>query len=309
MAIELKHLRAFQMVSSELNFHRASRRLNIAQPALSRTIRDLEYHLKVKLFERSTRVVSLTAVGRAFLNDVESPIAQLEHAINRVKRIEAGLSGELRIGYNDFSINGLLPDIIRSFKERYPDIDVILLDRSTPMMEELVMDGELDIAFPMGPDKRKHLNSMVVRQEQLICVLPEGHRLETKETVSLTDLKDEPLVLGELNSWRVFHRLLHDFFNEHQQDYYEFQPVAHSDGIMALVAAGIGVTLHPDAEWIHNRKGLIIRPLAEGSPEFNTHAIWKPETAQLYPVINRFIDECKFSVERYGLVYNYRSWN
>lgn len=305
MAIELKHLRAFQMVASELNFHRASQRLNIAQPALSRTIRDLEYHLKARLFERSTRVVRLTPVGRALLKEIENPIAQLEHAINRVKRIEAGLGGELRIGYNDFSINGLLPDIIRSFKERYPDIEVILLDRSTPMMEELVMDGELDIAFPMGPDKRKQLNSMVVRQERLICVLPEGHKLKDKETVSLTDLKGEPLVLGELNSWRVFHRLLHDFFNENQQDYHEFQHAAHSDGIMALVAAGIGVTLHPDAEWLHNRRGLIVRPLAEGSPEFNTQAIWKSETAHLYPVVGRFIDECKLAVERYGLVYNH----
>ncbi|MER9138906.1 LysR substrate-binding domain-containing protein [Mesorhizobium sp. M0830] len=302
MPIELRHLRAFHAVATELNFRRASERLNIAQPALSRTIKDLEHMLSVTLLQRTTRVVGLTEAGSWFQRETRGLLDQVDQAIHRARRVQMGVAGALRIGFNDPAINGLLPEIIRVFRAAAPEIDVILVDESTPTMIDLILDRELDIAFHHGPYSHPQLDRIIIRNERLIAVLPVSHPLVAKETISITDLSKEPFVLGRLQTWRVFHRVVRDFCLRHGFDFLLGQQAEHSDGIMALVAANIGITLHYDAEWIHSRPGIVVRRLKEPAPRIVTQASWRRDRGG--PAMEQFLSATAAVVKEKGLTFD-----
>lgn len=303
MPVELRHLRAFHVVATELNFRRAAERLNIAQPALTRIIKDLEHMLSVTLLERTTRVVDLTEAGHWLLKETKAPLDHLDQAMHRARRIQIGAAGELRVGFTDFAINGLLPEIIREFRSTAPEVDVILKDSNSMAMIDQVLEGDLDIAFVTDPYKHKHLDSIVTRKERLVAVLPETHRLASKEIISVTDLASEPFVLGRIETWRSFHRLLREFCLPHGFDLMVVQHAVHSDGIMALVAAEVGVTLYVDAEWLHGRPGIIVKKIREPTPTITTQAIWRRDRYTINGKIIEFIKSINFIINKCGLYY------
>lgn len=298
MSVELRHLRAFHAVASELNFRRASERLHIAQPAVSRTIKDLEALLGVTLLQRTTRVVGLTDAGRSFQKGTRDLLNQLDRSIQRAQRVQNGMAGELRVGFNDFAINGDLPEIIRLFRQAAPEVEVSLSEATSPEMVDLLLDGTLDVGFYMGPHHHPRLERLIVREERLVCVLPSSHRLATRDAVSIVDLASEPFVLGSFQTWRVFHRLLRDFCRAYGFDPPLIQEAVHSDGIMALVAAGIGITLYVDAEWIHGRRGVVVRPLKESPPRIVTQGAWRRDRRRRNAPLDQFVTAARSVVDR-----------
>src|ERR1700722_16794110 len=112
MPIEMLRLRAFIAVAEDLNYRKAAARLRTAQPALSRTILDAESILGFRLFDRTTRVVTLTPAASAFLLEARDILERLEVSIRTAQRTARGELGTLHIGYNDFAIPGLLPMIL-----------------------------------------------------------------------------------------------------------------------------------------------------------------------------------------------------
>lgn len=303
--MELRHLRAFHAVAQELSFRRASERLNIAQPALSRTIKDLEATMEVTLLERTTRVVRLTDAGRAYQQQTAHLLTDLDHAIRLAQRIHRGVAGELRVGFNDFAINGNLPEMIRRFRVDWPEIEVRLSDHPSPEMVELVLDGKLDIAFHMGRHHNPALDTCLIRDEQLICALPESHALARESIVSMRDLANEPFVLGRFQPWRLFHRVLREFCREHGFDLRLIQEAEHSDGILALVAAGMGVTLYVDADWIHVKRGVAVKPLQEATPSIESMATWRRDRREVAPALNGFLDVVSTVVKEHGSRFKY----
>lgn len=305
MSLELRHLRAFHAVAEELSFRRAAERLGLAQPALSRTIRALEESLDVRLFERSTRVVGLTEAGRAFQRRTAAVLADLAEAVRFVARVQGGAAGELRVGYNDHAINGLLPLIVRRFRADWPDVEVSLIDATSPAMIEMVLDGKLDIAFHHGPMGHRDIDQVLVRGERLICALPAAHRLAGEAAISLPDLAGESFVMGTLETWKVFHTLLRDFCRPYGVELKVIQEALHSDGILGLVAAGLGISLFVDSEWIHAIRGVVVRPLKEAAPRIETLASWRRDRGHL-PVLRHFLEVVAAVVDEEGVEFRYR---
>ncbi len=298
MPVELRHIRVFHAVAAELSFRRAAERLNIAQPALSRTVRDLELLLGTTLFLRTTRSVRLTAAGQSFLKDTEGLLSDLENAIHRAHRVQSGTAGELRVGFNDFAMNGMLPEVIRYFRVDAPGVEVTLVDTTTPDMIERLLDRRLDIAFYSGPHSHPQLDQLILREEELVCVLPTTHALASRDTISIRDLATENFVLGRLEMWRVFHQKLREFCLSHGFDLSLVKQAEHSDGIIALVAAGIGLTLHVDADWIHNRRGVAVRPLKEKPPRIVTQGAWRRDRLAENALIGKFVDSARSVIAR-----------
>src|ERR1700730_3708916 len=117
--MELRHLRYFMVVGEEQHYGRASRRLRVAQPALSRQIQDLEDELGFKLFDRLPRGVKLSAAGRLFLEDTRRILQDVSEATARAARVARGQSGTLRVGFaENASWHGVVPDSFRRFRER-----------------------------------------------------------------------------------------------------------------------------------------------------------------------------------------------
>src|ERR1700719_636694 len=125
--MELRHLRYFVAVGEEQHYRRASRRLRVAQPALSRQIQDLEEELGFKLFDRLPRGVKLSVAGKLFLEDARRILQQVSEAAARAARVARGQSGTLRIGFTESaSWHGVVPDALRVFRQHHPDAELQL---------------------------------------------------------------------------------------------------------------------------------------------------------------------------------------
>jgi DNA-binding transcriptional LysR family regulator len=130
--MELRYLRYFVAVAEELSFTRAAERLQITQPPLTRIIQALEAELGVALFERSRRQVVLTPAGEAFLDQAYIILENCENAVQIAQKISRGEVGKVNVGFSETVICSLLPDIVRAYEERFPDVQV-RLHNMTPL--------------------------------------------------------------------------------------------------------------------------------------------------------------------------------
>jgi len=277
VSIEIRHLRAFVVVAEELNFRRASERLHVAQPALSRTIRDLEKLMSVRLFERSTRVVRMTPAAVSFLVDVREMLNHLPTAVRNAQRFESGDMGSLTVGFNDFAINDALPLIVMRFRTHYPNISIELRSMSSPEMAEAIRKRRLDIGFLTGAHLVGDLPNLVLRRERLVCLMPRYHRLADLPAVPLSELADEPFVMGAAATWGIFLDVVNAYCMSAGFQPHVIQEAAHSDGIVNLVAAGVGVSIYIDAPWIRTRRDVVMLPLMERPPLISSVAAWHPD--------------------------------
>ena len=230
--IELRHLKAFCAVAEELSFRRAAERIGIAQPALSRTIKHLEEETGVTLFQRTTRVTRLTEAGRAFLARSQAILDSLGDAVELAQRVQSGIAGEVRVGFNDFAISGLLPETVRQFRATYPEVEVKLVDSPTPEMLSMVLDGGLEMAFHTGPANHSDLDHIVVCKERLVCVLPSSHRLAAQDSISVAELATDNFIMGRWETWRIYHQIIRDICRRHGFQPRIIQEAEHGDGIM-----------------------------------------------------------------------------
>src|SRR6516164_7440045 len=142
--MELRHLRYFLAVAEELHFGRAAARLHISQPPLSQQIRRLEDELGARLFRRTKRRVELTPAGQAFLTEARQTLAQAERAVRAAQR---GELGELVVGYVTTASYEPLPDVIRGFRRRFPDVDLRLENLRSVQQRQALFDGRIDVGF------------------------------------------------------------------------------------------------------------------------------------------------------------------
>src|SRR6185436_13804707 len=195
--MELRHFRYFQAVAEELNFSRASKRLRVAQPALSRAIQQLEQSLGAAVLERSRHHVRLTPAGTVLLRDVAALLQQVEETARRVRRTAAGEEGELRLGYIGPPTQPFLGRLLRDYRKRYPLVSIHLEERTPERVWEMVAKGRLSAALtrPVLVHKALGLRTVVLHEERLGIVVPSEHPLAKRRTVPWAILAREPLIV------------------------------------------------------------------------------------------------------------------
>lgn len=302
MPVEMRHIRAFHAVAKELSFRHAADHLGTTQPALSRTIKELEDTIRVRLFERTTRVIGLTEPGRIFRKRTAHLIDDIETAVSLAQRSDNGIVGELRVGFNDHAISGLLPEAVRRLRASHPEVEVTLIGGSTPAMHEMVLDGDVDVGFCTGQYSHVDLDHIVVRKERIICVLPASHALAKAKRVSVTELAGEPFVMGRWATWKTFNRLIQDYCGLHGITPRVIQEAEDTNGIIGLVAAGMGVTLFVDSIWLRALNEVALRPLRERPPDFHTIATWRRDRRRGSKTIDHFVTIVTDVVRRRGVV-------
>ncbi len=194
--MDLRHLRYFQAVAEELSFSKAARRLHIAQPALSRAVKELEEHIGAELLRRNRRNVALTEAGAVMLGETGLLLQRMDDAIRRVKRTAAGEEGELRVGYIGPPTQAFLGRLLREFSRRYPRVAVVLEERTPERVWEMVARGRLDVGLtrPVLGAPVGQLHTMLLRKEPLCAVLPAGHAMSKKPTLTWRELAGRPLI-------------------------------------------------------------------------------------------------------------------
>lgn len=195
--MDLRHLRYFQAVAEELSFSQASRRLHIAQPALSRAVQDLESELGTRLIERDRRTVALTPAGAVLLHEAGLLLERFEESMRRVRRTAAGEEGELRLGYIGPPTQGFLGRLLHDYRARYPKVSVHLEERTPERVWEMVAKGRLSVAItrPLPGQGERSLETLLLRKEPLGIVVPLDHPLADRESVTWKMLAQEPLIV------------------------------------------------------------------------------------------------------------------
>jgi len=171
--MNFKQLKYFIAVAEELHFGRAAERLDMAQPPLSRQIKQLEEDLEAILFNRGRSAITLTQAGERLLRRGKTIVSQLEDTRLEVRRLGQGAEGRLRIGFVGSATFGILPNIIRSYRANYPDVNLSLLPMNNAELHRALVSRELDVAFARPTLKDPEFLSKHLMEERLILALPD----------------------------------------------------------------------------------------------------------------------------------------
>jgi DNA-binding transcriptional LysR family regulator len=262
-------------VAEELHFGRAAARLHISQPPLSQQIRRLEDEIGARLFRRTSRRVQLTPAGRAFLAEARQTVAAADRAVGAAQRAERGEIGELVIGYVTSATYGPLPDVIRMFRKRFPEVDLELRNLRSVHQSQALLDRRIDVGFvrPHALDPR--LVYEAFWREPVLAVLPSDHPLAHRTAVGIGDLASDLFLMAPAEDAAAFHDQVLALCRRAG-----FAPRVH-DGVpdiqaaVALVAAGLGINLVPAAVQRFRRRGVVYRPLRPRSLRIELGLAWR----------------------------------
>lgn len=262
--MELRHLRYFVAVAEELHFGRAAARLHLSQPPLSQQIQALEQELGVTLFHRNRRKVELTAAGALMLPEARAALAQAEKAVLVARRAGRGEVGRLEIGFTGSApFNPLLPQTVRRFRERWPEVHLTLNEMSTTAQFEALAAGRLDVGFlrPGQPMEMVGMDQRLLTREPLLAVMTAEHRLAAQASVRVADLAEEPFILHpRAIGTGLFDKVMAlcaaaGFTPQVAVEAHQMSTV------VTLAAVGMGVSIVPEALRRLNTPGVAFRPI------------------------------------------------
>ncbi|MBM2322535.1 MULTISPECIES: LysR family transcriptional regulator [Marivita] len=193
--MNFKQLTYFIAVAEELHFGRAAERLDMAQPPLSRQIKQLEEELGAILFNRGRSAISLTQAGERLLARGKTIVSQLEDTKLEVRRLGQGAEGRLRIGFVGSATFGILPNIIRSYRANYPEVNLSLIPMNNADLHRALVSRELDVVFARPTLKDPEFLSKHLIEEKLILALPDIVDTGSRTVAKLERLMTHNLIL------------------------------------------------------------------------------------------------------------------
>ncbi|WP_158890142.1 LysR family transcriptional regulator [Amycolatopsis anabasis] len=261
--MELRHLRYFLAVSEELHFGRAARALGIQQPPLSQQIRALEDELGVKLFDRSSRRVRLTAAGEALRPAAQRALDAADAARRTAQRAGRGDTGELALGFVGTATLTLLPKLLRSFREHHPDVALTLHEMTTAEQLRALHAGNLDVGLVRPPlPGAETVHCVPLGTERLLAALPVRHPLARERAVAVERLAGEPFVLFPRALGPGLYDQILNHCRSHGVEPAITQEAVQMHTLAALVAAGLGVSIVPSSVSQLHRADVAYRPLS-----------------------------------------------
>lgn len=193
--MNLKQLTYFVAVAEELHFGRAAERLGMAQPPLSRQIKQIEEYLGAQLFNRGRNAITMTQAGERLYERGTNILRQMEDTKLEVRRIGQGAEGRLRIGFVGSSTFGMLPNIIKSFRANYPEVNLSLIPMNNAQLHRALVSREIDVAFARPALKDSEFVTRKLGEEALVLALPDTVDTGNRTVVDLKDLAAENFVL------------------------------------------------------------------------------------------------------------------
>ncbi len=243
--MELRHLRYFVVLAEELHFGRAAERLFIAQPGLSRQIKQLEGELEVRLFDRNNRRVKLTEAGSYFYRQSQSILQGLEISTANTRQIAEGVRGQLRIGYIGSAMQQTIPDLLLAVKAAYPHIRFSLREMDNPRQLEALLSREIDLGFVRVERVPPPLTMRAVFEDTFSLVLPADHPINSGNYRGLSDLQAEPFILFEPAYSESYYEKVMQLFDGAGYVPTISHSTVNASSIYRLVANGMGLSIVP----------------------------------------------------------------
>ncbi|MFT8361829.1 MAG: LysR family transcriptional regulator [Sporolactobacillus sp.] len=250
--MEWQQIEYFQVVAKLQHMTKAAEELSISQPALSRSIARLEEELGVSLFERQGRSIILNQYGRVLLKHVTHILKEIDETKRELKTLMDPEYGEVSLGFlHTLGVN-VIPDILRSFQQVHPNTKVKLYQNNNTALLHQLETGEIDLCLVHHSFDEPHILWEKLWEEELFLMVPVGHPLASRSSVSLKEIENEPIISMKLG-YEL--RKLADKLCRKAN----FVPIIAFEGeevttLAGLVASGLGVALLPDQKDIDESK-------------------------------------------------------
>lgn len=288
--MDLRDFEAFVAVAEELHFGRAAARLHMAQPPLSNRISGLERELGLTLFQRSTRNVALTDEGERLLVPARRVLNQVATFRDAAGAIVSGEEGRVRIGFAGASSQRALPLLANAVRRSHPGIDLDLQSQTYVYSAfDKLATGELDLAFVRIPITRPELRHRIVEIERVLLAMPAEHHLAERDSVRLEELAEDGFVSLPETSRSMLRATMYSMCLSAGFPPRIAQVAPDSSTVLALVAAGAGVTITLSSVCPVQSVGIVYKPIDGTGPSHLFAALaWRADNAS--PALQRVLE-------------------
>ncbi len=289
--MELRHLRYFLAVGEASNFTKAAAQLRVAQPALSRQVKDLEDEIGVDLLRRSPRGVTLTAEGRLFLEEVRELLKRTGESVERVRALAGDEYGELRVGYAPTPTVEILPPAIAAFRKSVPHAKVLLYDLSNDELITRLRNGRLELAIivQLKGAQTAGIEFELLRTYPLCVALAATHPFTRLKSVPLQKVAAEPVIGLRRKDYPEYYRNLDRIFARIGVKPHIALECDSGSSQLIEVEAGHGIALCIPIFKLVTGKRLVYR-LVTGTTELASIGIARATKGDLTPAGEKFCE-------------------
>lgn len=270
--MELRHIRYFLAVAEESHFTRAAEKSHVSQPTLSQQIRELEAELGAPLFDRIGKQVRLTAAGEIFRAHAQKAVKEIQDARVAIGEMEELQRGEITIGVVQTVNTYLLPGVVARFSAAYPSVRLEIRELASSQIEAGILDGSIHLGVGFSPPANEKIAAERLFEEELVLVVPPGHRLAERRRVRMCELNGEPLVM--LSQAYCTRRLVDESLRTGGAQARITVEMNAVEGILATVREGGAATVLP-ALAVQAANGLRTVALTEPTPRRTVGLLWR----------------------------------
>jgi DNA-binding transcriptional LysR family regulator len=295
MYLQVEELHSFVVLADELHFGRASKRLFVSQPALSKQIRRLEEKVGGALFTRTRRKVEITEAGRVLLAGASKVLREDEAALSLAREAVLGRAGTLRIGFGIASVSEILPRTILRFRKTYSQVELKMRDMSTPAQIAALVEGNIDIGIVRLPIAHTELDSLPLFHEQLVVAA--SRSLSYNPRQGLAALRNQPFVFFPRATSATLHDHVLGLCRRSGFSPTIIQEASELFTILNLVRAGLGVSLVPSAARRMGVPGVRFHDLGVAEAKWRIGIAWN-RLSDKAELISRFVATTRSVVRR-----------
>lgn len=286
--MELRLLRSFVAIAEELHFRRAAARLHMTQPGISQHLRALEEELGARLVRRDRRNVALTSAGEALLREARAIFRRIDDAARVVARTAKGEAGQLVVGATQPALFIVIPELVRAFAARTPDVRVVVNEMTTAEQEAALRSGAIEVGVLHPPLDDDALTCRPLFSLGFDLVLSDRHPLARRKRIALRDLAGEPLIVFPR---RIAPRLYDGVITLCHE--VGFRPdialeASPAPAIIAYAAAEFGIGFVASETQRAPRPGVVYRRLTGRAPRLDIALATAGE--DLSPAVRTFVD-------------------
>lgn len=261
MNISFPDLRSFVTLAHSGNFHHASLALACSQPALTRRIQKLEETLGIQLFDRTTRSVTLSAVGREFLPKAHALLEEFDASLLSISGMAQKASGLITVACVPTAAHYFMPKALAAYSQKLPHIKVKIVDEPANVVLTSVLAGDADLGLAFGRDLGDDISFDLLMEDPYVVACPPDHPLARKAKVDWSDLQPYPFIRAGSNNGN---RLLIDLsLSRGQAPPTWLYEVQHLGSSLPLVEAGLGISVVSTLlKRLNHNPNIAFRPLA-----------------------------------------------
>lgn len=241
--MEIRQLEYFLMVNETHSFTRAAERLYVSQPAVTSAIRSLEEELEIQLFDRTQKQITLTSEGQIFLRHVQKVMEGISNTLNEIDALKSPNGGTLKIGLTPLAGVSATTSLLKEFTSQYPQIKLVFTESHSNLLEQELLIDAIDVAILFSAQNNNALTYLPLPREELYVICSRQHHLRRNNSVQLTDLVNESLILLAAD---CFYRqqIIQTFEKSNTLPQINFE-LNHIESIKRFVASNLGITILP----------------------------------------------------------------